>query len=105
RAGTTYYRPEGRTLQTNRATVLLVQATGLKQLTVAEARGLLREATPVVVAYRRDDLPAPNRLHELWQDVGPPLPDREAVRGTFARLLRPGTLVFILSARENIPQP
>jgi len=59
----------------------------------------------VVVTYRHDDRPSPLQLYELWKDMGSPVPDSAAVSQTFARLLRPGTLVFILSARENVPEP
>jgi len=103
--GTTYYRPENRSLHTRQATVLLVQETGSKNVTVAEARGLIREATPVAVTYRHDDRAEPQQLHELWKEIGPPTPDSDAIRQTLSRSLRPGTLVFILSARENVPVP
>lgn len=105
RAGATHFRPQNRLLKTNQATVLLVQDTGLKKVTLDEARGLLRQSTPVVVTYRHDERPSPHQSHELWKDMGSPLPDSEAVWQTFARLLQPGTLVFVLSARENIPRP
>jgi hypothetical protein len=105
RAGTQYFQPVDRSLKTDGATILLVQDAGLKAVTLGEARRLIREPTLVVVAYRQDDRPAPQPLHELWRDLGPPLPDNEAVRQTFSRLLRPGTLVFVLSARANVPQP
>lgn len=104
-AGARYFRPEQRSLKTKEATVLLVQDAGLKKVTLEQARGLIRESTPVVVAYRGDDRPSPHQLHSLWQEMGPPMADSEAVGQTFARLLRPGTLVFVLSARENVPQP
>jgi hypothetical protein len=105
RTGTTYYRPEKQLLSTKQATVLLVQETGLKKVTIEEARRLVGKAPPVVVAYRQDDRPSPPPSHELWKDLGSPLPDTEAVGQTFARVLRPGTLVFVLSARENVPRP
>ncbi len=105
RAGATYFQPEKRSLKTTGATVLFVQQTGLKTISVEEARGQIRGITPVLVAYRHDDRPSPHQLHELWKDVGPPMPDSEAVCKTFARVLRPGTLVFILSARANVPEP
>jgi hypothetical protein len=103
--GATYLRPADRKLSTKQATVLLVQDTGVKKVTVTEARGLLRKTTPVVVTYRQEDRPSSPQLHELWKDLGSSLPDDEAVWQTFSRVLRPGTLVFILSARENIPRP
>jgi hypothetical protein len=37
--------------------------------------------------------------------MGAPAPDSDAVVQTFARLLKPGTLIFVLSARENVPVP
>ncbi len=103
--GATFLQPEERRLKTGQAAVLLVQETGLKKITVPEARGLIRKPTPVVVAYRPDERPSPHQFHELWKDVGPPRPDGEAVGQTFARMLRPGTLVFVLSVRENVPVP
>jgi hypothetical protein len=83
------------------ATVLLVQETGWKKVTVDEARRLIREATPVVVAYQDDERPAVSQPDTLRKGMGPARPDSEAVARTFARVLRPGTLVFILSRREN----
>lgn len=105
RAGVTYYQPRKESLSIKQATVLLVQETGLKSVTVEQARRLVREAPAVVVTYRQDDRPAPPPAHKLWKDGGSPTPDSEAVRQTFARILRPGTLVFVLSARENVPRP
>jgi hypothetical protein len=79
----------------------------LKKVTIDEARKLIRKSTPVAVTYRHDDRPpAPIREDsELCKEMGSPLPDSKAVRQTLARILGPGTLVFILSARENVPQP
>jgi hypothetical protein len=104
-AGTTYFRPESKVLNTKRATVFLIQDTGLKRITIDGARGLIRESTPVVVAYRHDDRPPPRQWHELWKEMGPPTPDSDAVGPTLSRMLRPGTLVFVLSSRENVPRP
>jgi hypothetical protein len=105
RAGATYFQPENRSLKTKQSTILLAQETGLKKVTVDEARGLIRESRPVVVAYRHDDHLSPHQLHELWKDMGSPVPGCEAVSQTVARIVRPGTLVFILSSRENVPRP
>ena len=105
RVGATYFQPENRSLKTKQATVFLVQETGVKKVTVDEARRLIREATPVAVSYRQDDRPSPHQFHELWKDMGPPPPDGEVVRPIYSRILRPGTLVFVLSARENAPVP
>jgi hypothetical protein len=105
RASAIYFQPVSRSLATGEATVFLVQENGLKEVTLDDARRLIRESMPVVVAYRQDDRPPWEGLHELWKEVGPPMPESDAVAGTFFRLLRPGTLVFVLSARENLPVP
>jgi hypothetical protein len=104
RSGAAYYQPENRKLKTKRSTVLLAQEAGLRSITVDEARGLIRESTPVVVTYRKDD-PPPPQLHELWKEMGSPRPDSEAVSQTLSRIVRPGTLIFILSSRENVALP
>jgi hypothetical protein len=104
-AGATYFQPENRSLKTKQATVFLVQETGLKKVTVNDARGLIRESTPVVVTYRPDDRTSPAQAHELWKEMGALMPDRDAVQQTYSRILKPGTLVFVLSARENVAQP
>ena len=101
----TCFQPVNRSLKTKQATVLLVQQNGFKKVTVDEARGLLRESTPVVVAYRYDERPSGEPSYRLWNDMGPAAPDSEAVSQTFSRILRPGTLVFIVSASESVPQP
>lgn len=105
RSGAAYHRPENQSLNTKKATVRLVKESGWESVTIDEARELIRKSTPVVIAYRDDDRPERRQFHRLWKETGSPLPDSEAVWRTFSRILRPGTLVFILSARENIPQP
>src|SRR5262249_19016888 len=98
----TYFQPENRALKTKRATILLVQEAGWKKTTVDEARALIRKSTPVAVTYWDDDRPSPHQLHHLWKDMGSPRPDSDAVWRTLSRTLRPGTLVFVLSERENV---
>ncbi len=105
RAGVVYHRPENRSLKTRQATVRLVRESGWENVTVDEARKLICKSTPVVVAYRDDDRAPRHQNHTLWTETGSPLPDGEEVWRTFSRILRPGTLVFILSARENAAQP
>lgn len=105
RSGQALFEPRRQSLATRGATVLLVQADSVKTISLNEARRLLREPMPVAIAYRADDYIAPDRAGELWKEAGPPAPDGDAVGRTFARLLRPGTLVFVLSARENVPVP
>lgn len=104
-AGTEYFLPQDRKLNIRQATVLEVHETGLKQITLDEARRLIQKSMPVAVTYRHDDRPPQQQFHELWKELGPPMPDSDAARNTFARTLRPGTLVFILSARDNVPVP
>ena len=101
------FDPLDRKLKTRQATVFLVEEAGLKKITVDDARRRVGQPTPVVVACRDEERPAPAgmQLYRLWTDVGSPMPDSEAVLRTFSRVLRPGTLVFILSARENVPVP
>jgi hypothetical protein len=103
--GATYLQSEKRTRSIKQATVLLVQDKGMKKVTLDDARRLLRDSTPVVVTYRQDDRASPELGGDLWKFAGPALPDSEAVQQTLARILRPGTLVFVLFARENTLQP
>jgi hypothetical protein len=105
RIGAPYFQPENRSLKTKKAIVLMMQEAGWKRMTVDEARGLVRKSTPVVVTYSHDDRPSPNQFHQLWKDMGAPRPDSDAVWQTLLRILRPGSLVFILSASENVVVP
>jgi len=105
RTGSTYFRPTRRSLKTNQATVRLLEESGWKNVAVAEAGKRIRKSMPVVVAYRDDDRQSPVQSSELWAETGPPSPDSEAVWHTLSSILRPGTLVFVLSSRENVPQP
>jgi hypothetical protein len=100
-----YYQPERRARSTKEATIFLVQENGSTELTVDEARRRIREPVPVAIAYRQEDQAQAQQLHQLWKNVGAAAPDSEAVRRTLSRVLRPGTLVFILAASERIPQP
>ena len=100
-----WYQPLERTLKTKKATVLLVQESGCKKITVEEARTMIKASSPVAVAFRDDERTPLRQFHELWSDAGTPNPDNEAVWQTFSQSMRPGTLVFILNARENGPQP
>src|SRR5262245_15441379 len=103
-AGAIVYQPWKRSLSTKGATVLLVQEASVKRVTIDEARRLLRDSTPVVVTYRLDD-PPPQQAPDLWRDTGAPTPDSGPVQQSFARLLRPGTLVFVLSAQAKAVLP
>jgi hypothetical protein len=104
-AGTILHEPRHESLKTEDAVVFLARERDLKKIRIEKARGLIRERTPVVVAYRRDDRQPLPRQHELWSDEGPAAPDGEAVSRTVARMVRPGTLIFVLSARKNVVEP
>jgi hypothetical protein len=105
--GGTFFEPWERKLKTKQATIYVAQESGLKKIAIVEARKLIREPTPVLLAYRQEERPAlpGNQMYQLWTVMESPTPNTEAVLRTFSRLVRPGTLVFILSARENIPEP
>jgi hypothetical protein len=100
-----YFEPRKRSLKTKQATVLVVQKTGCKKISLNEARGLIRASMPVVITYRQDDRRPPDQWLQLAKEIGPPAPDGEAVGRMFSRMLQPGTLVFVLSAKENVPMP
>ena len=104
-AGETFLEPHEDKLKTRQAKILRVEEAGLKEITVDEARRLIRGSTPVAVAWRHEERPAGDQLYKLWKGTGEPAPDSGAVLRTLARTLRPGTLVFILSASENVPVP
>jgi hypothetical protein len=105
RSGAIYYEPVNWSLKTKQATVWLVQEDRCKRLALAEARRQIRQPTLVAVAYRVEDRHQRQRLHRLWKEVGSPNPESEAGLRTFAQVLQPGTVVFVLSARENAAQP
>lgn len=104
RTTATYYQPVRRTLKMERGKILLQQADGAKEVSVDQARKLIQQSTPVVIAYASDS-PAPFQNHDLWKDMGAASPTSDAVLRTFARLLRPGTLIVVLPAPENVPAP
>ncbi|MGA2500686.1 MAG: hypothetical protein ABSH20_23355 [Tepidisphaeraceae bacterium] len=103
--GQTFLEPREEKLKTRQAKILLVEEAGLKEITLDQARRLIHGSTPVAVAWRHEDRPTGDPLYKLWSGAGEPAPDSGAVLRTFARMLRTGTLVFILSARENVPVP
>lgn len=103
--GATYYEPVARTLKTKNAAILLVEESDCKKISVAEGRIRFKRSTPIAIAYRPVERPNPNPLHQLWTEVGPAAADDAAASQTLAKMLRPGTLVFVLSASENIPVP
>ena len=92
-------------LKTRQAKILLVEETGLKEIAVDDARRLIRGSTPVVITYRQEERPTGDPSPKLWKAVEEPAPDSDVVTRTYAQLLRPGTIVFVLSAGENVPVP
>ena len=59
----------------------------------------------VVITQRQDERRTSDQWFQLSKETGPPEPDGQAVGRMFSRILRPGTLVFVLSAKENVPMP
>jgi hypothetical protein len=105
RVRATYFEPRKRSLKTQEAKVLVVQKTGCKKISLDEARSLIRRTIPVVITYRQDDLRPSGQWHHLSKEMGPAAPDGEAVGRMFSGVLQPGTLIFVLSAKENVPVP
>jgi len=87
--GAPWYEPYERIFKTQRASLVLVEESGVTEISIDAARSLVNASTPVVITFRDDGAP----------------PDSSAVRGMLARVLRPGTVVFNLSTSENVPQP
>jgi hypothetical protein len=105
RTGAVSFQPRQLSLSTDKATILQLRENGLKEISVDEARKRIHGPTPVVLAYRRQDLQTPHQAHQLWKDIGAAAPDSPAVWRTFSKVLRPGTLVFILSFPASTPAP
>jgi hypothetical protein len=103
--GATYFEPAPRTLKTKRATILIVGDSECKKVSLCEARSRFKRSNPVAVGNRLDNRPQPNQLYQLWSESGAPSPDDEAAYQTLAKTLRPGTLIFVLDAAENVPLP
>lgn len=101
----TYYQTETRALRTKGATVLLVDESSCKKISLADARPRIKHSATVALTYRPDARPQPNQLHTLWTEIGQPAADDDAGMQTLARTLRPGTLVFVLPAAESVPVP
>ena len=101
----TVHQPVHRSLSTKNSVVLQLQETGIKKITLDEARGLLSAPTPVVITYRNARNSGAYQSHELWTDQGSVLPESEAALRTYARLLRPGTLIFVLPEEASVHVP
>jgi hypothetical protein len=99
------YLPVHRALKTRQATVFVVADDDVKRITVNEARRYIRDPVPAAVIYRPENREPGFRSGQLWKELVPSMPESEAVQRTFGRALRPGTLVFVLSAGENAPVP
>ena len=97
--------PVHRVLRTRQAAVFVVEDADVKKITVNEARDSIRDPALAAVVYRPENREPGFRSGQLWKELLPSMPESEAVRRTFGRALRPGTLVFVLSASENAPVP
>jgi hypothetical protein len=103
--GDVYYQPMSRKLSTADAAILRVQPKGVETISLDEARTLLRDPTPVAIVAR-DPAPALAGWEDgLWRYAGPPPPDDPSVGRMLARVLVPGTVVFILPPAALVPQP
>ncbi len=103
----TFFESSEQKLKTQQAAVFLADGSGLKKTTIDDARRLIHEPTPVVMAYRNEKHGETqgDGLYRLWKDDGSADAASDAVLRTMSRVLRPGTLVFVLSAQENAPVP
>jgi len=100
-----FFSPQSRNLKLDRATILIVDDATTRRLTLDEARPLLKPETMVALAFPSADRITFDPPSSLVREMGPPPPDTEAAAQTFARTLRPGTLLFVLPAEEAVPQP
>jgi hypothetical protein len=105
RAGVAYLQDEIWSCNTRDALVFLAQEKGLKKITLAEARGLIRKSTPVVVTYREVQRPSSPPPERPWKEMGLPTPDSPAALRIIERIVRPGTLVFVLASRQSMLEP
>ena len=87
------------------AHIYRVEENGAKKTTVEEVRRLLREPAPVVIASRSARNGTPMVDWRLSKKLGTLHPDSEAGLKTLTRLLKPGTLVFVVPEAERVPIP
>lgn len=100
-----YFRPSEGSVDTRQATVFQVGEVGLKKITIDEARGKIRAPTLVALAFHHEQRPLAGDGDRLGKSAGPLPPDSVEVTRTLARMLRPGTLLFIVEHSEKIPKP
>jgi hypothetical protein len=100
-----FFSPMPRNFKLDRATIFIVDDATTRRLTLDEARPILKPETMIALAFRSADRIAFDPPSSLVREIGPPPPDAEAAAQTFARTLRPGTLLFVLPAEEAVPQP
>jgi hypothetical protein len=101
RAGLSFFEPGEQPLDLKQATILLVEEAGAKEIAVDEARRLVGKSALVAIVFRDEE---PPRKSDLWNALPAPSPEGAAVRRMYARLLRPGTLVFVLPGRLRVPE-
>jgi hypothetical protein len=98
------YEPQPRSLNVKNCPILQVVGPGLRQVTLEEARVFTSRPVPVAIAWS-DDEAVSGQTYQLWKYAGAPRPDGQAAQQMLMRLLRPGTLVFVVPAREQVPVP
>jgi hypothetical protein len=107
RDGATFFESSEQKLKTKQAAVFVADESGLKKISTDDARRLIRGPTPIVVAYRNEQHADArgDALYRLWTANGSADADSNSVMRSMSRVLRPGALVFVLSAKENAPVP
>ncbi len=107
RDGATFFESSEQKLKTKQASVFVTHESGLKKISTDDARRLIRGPTPIVVAYRNEQHADArgDALYRLWTANGSADADSNSVMRSMSRVLRPGALVFVLSAKENAPVP
>lgn len=99
------FRPHSRTIKTADATVMRVDQDRLSTITVNEARQAIPEGAPVVVIFRPVANVSTPYDPSLLESSGLPAPTGASAMQTLARILRPGTLVFVVPNEEQLIPP
>jgi hypothetical protein len=103
--GETRYAPRLRRIKLQSAAIFLIEEQGWKKLARTEMKQRLKDSFPVALAYRPASAGPGSGPRELWKEFGPASSESEPALNTMAMALRPGTILFVVSAEENAPQP
>jgi hypothetical protein len=87
------------------AGIFVTEDSGMKKISLNEARKLLKPSTPIAMAYRETDEQMLKWDIGLRHFQGSAKPESEAGLRTLARSLRLGTLVFVVSELQATPEP